>query len=110
MDKLTLETQVQEALIEILPRMETDGGGAKLESVDVENKSVQIRLLGVCLFCPSRRRSASAVRENILARVPFLVDVIVVADDKECDGQLIDLTKSIPLKVYNIGAVEEKSA
>ena len=46
----TIEKKVQNALAEIKPRIQADGGD--IELVAVENGTVKVRLKGACAGCP----------------------------------------------------------
>ena len=72
---MTREEQVRVALDELLPAMTADGGGALIEKIG--NDRVTLRLVGTCLFCPSRKKSAKALRAAMMQRVPELMDVDV---------------------------------
>jgi Fe-S cluster biogenesis protein NfuA len=63
------------ALLEMLPAMVADGGGAEI--VQVEDDWVALRLTGTCLFCPSRKRSAAALEDGLKRRVPTLRTVVI---------------------------------
>jgi Fe-S cluster biogenesis protein NfuA len=63
-----LHQRVQNALAELLPRMVTDGGGTHI--VHIEDNVVTLRFQGNCCLCPSRARSARALKQGICSRVP----------------------------------------
>ena len=71
-----IEDQVVEALAELLPAMEADGGGAEL--VGIAGSAAVLRLRGTCLFCPSRRLSATALARGLQKRVPGISEVRVL--------------------------------
>ena len=71
-----LTQQVREALDELLPAMVTDGGGA--EFVSLENGVATLRLVGSCIFCPSRQLSARALTQGIQKRVPELSEIKIL--------------------------------
>jgi len=58
---------VTAAIDELRVAMEPDGGG--VEIVDVTDHAVTLRLVGSCLFCPSRALSAEALRRRLTARL-----------------------------------------
>lgn len=66
---------VKRALSELLPAMVADGGGAEI--IGIGDNSVSLRLIGTCLFCPSRRKSATALAEGLKRRLPELREVLV---------------------------------
>jgi Fe-S cluster biogenesis protein NfuA len=72
----SFEDRVRDALRRMLPAMVTDGGGAEI--VSVRDRSVTLRLIGSCLFCPSRAMSAAALERGLRALVPDL-DAVRIA-------------------------------
>lgn len=70
------QQRVALALVELLPRMVVDGGGARI--VGAEGKTVRVELVGSCVVCPSKRRSAQALRQGLMAHLPEIQDVEVV--------------------------------
>jgi Fe-S cluster biogenesis protein NfuA len=66
----------ERALAELLPAMEPDGGGA--EVVSIEGRSAVLRLVGSCLFCPSRALSAAALEKGLRSRVPGIENVRIL--------------------------------
>ena len=64
------EARVLRAMATLLPAMVADGGGA--EVVSVTQGEVSIRLIGSCLFCPSRPMSAEALKRNLRRLLPDL--------------------------------------
>jgi Fe-S cluster biogenesis protein NfuA len=72
----TFEEDFEAALAELLPAMEPDGGGAELVSID--GSSAVLRLVGSCLFCPSRELSAAALERGLRSRVPGIENVRIL--------------------------------
>jgi len=73
-NRTTLE-HLQHAMLELLPAMVADGGGAEL--VSLEGGVAKLRLSGTCLYCPSRKMSAEALCRQLLLHVSALQDVQV---------------------------------
>lgn len=69
------EIVIQRALQELLPAMTADGGGAEI--VQITEDSVTLRLIGTCLFCPSRKMSATALADGLKQRVPQVGRVFI---------------------------------
>ena len=73
----SLEKKVREALEEIKPRIQADGGDIDL--VAVENKTVKVRLRGACAGCPmSALTLKQGVEKLVRARVPEIENVEAV--------------------------------
>lgn len=65
----TLEQQVREALEELRPALQMDGGD--VEFVSVEDGVAQVRLLGACGGCPMATMTlVGFVEERLKQRVP----------------------------------------
>lgn len=67
---------IESVLGELLSAMVADGGGAEI--ISFENGVVTLRLLGTCLFCPSRRLSADALSKQLQLHVPGLTAVNIL--------------------------------
>jgi Fe-S cluster biogenesis protein NfuA len=68
------EKKVQEALAEIRPQIQADGGD--IELVAVENDTVKVRLRGACVGCPmSALTLKQGVERLIKAKVPEIQSV-----------------------------------
>lgn len=64
-----LEKRVKEALEEIKPQIQADGGDIDL--IAVENKTAKVRLRGACAGCPmSALTLKQGVERLVKARVP----------------------------------------
>jgi len=72
----TFREDFEKALAELLPAMETDGGGAEI--VSIQGYSVVLQLVGSCLFCPSRALSAAALERGFRSRLPHLQGLQIV--------------------------------
>lgn len=73
----TIEKKVHEALAEIKPQIQADGGD--IELVAIENETVKVRLRGACVGCPmSALTLKQGVERLIKARVPEIKSVIAV--------------------------------
>ena len=73
----SLEKKVREALEEIKPRIQADGGDIDL--VAVEKKTVKVRLRGACAGCPmSALTLKQGVEKLVRARVPEIENVEAV--------------------------------
>lgn len=77
-DKAAYITKVDEALNNIRPFLEKDGGN--IEVVDVsENLDVTVRLLGNCTVCPMSASTMKAgVEETIKKHIPEINSVTAV--------------------------------
>ncbi len=70
----TTEQKVKEALAEIKPQIQADGGD--IELVAVENGTVKVRLRGACAGCPmSALTLKQGVERVIKAKVPEIRNV-----------------------------------
>jgi Fe-S cluster biogenesis protein NfuA len=73
----TVEQKVQEALAEIKPQIQADGGD--IELVAVENGTVKVRLQGACVGCPMSALTLKAGVERIIkSKVPEIQRVEAV--------------------------------
>ena len=73
----TIEKKVNDALAEIKPQIQADGGD--IELVAIENETVKVRLRGACVGCPmSALTLKQGVERLIKARVPEIKSVIAV--------------------------------
>ena len=73
----TIKQKVQDALAEIKPQIQADGGDIDL--VSVENGIVSVRLRGACAGCPmSALTIKQGVERLIKARVPEIKEVVAV--------------------------------
>jgi Fe-S cluster biogenesis protein NfuA len=73
----TIEKKVQDALIEIRPQIQADGGD--IELVAIENDTVKVRLRGACAGCPmSALTLKQGVERIIKAKVPEIKTVEAV--------------------------------
>jgi Fe-S cluster biogenesis protein NfuA len=73
----TVEKRVQDALAEIKPQIQADGGDIDL--VAVENNTVKVRLRGACVGCPmSALTLKQGVERIIKQKVPEIQSVEAV--------------------------------
>ena len=73
----TIEKRVQDALAEIKPQIQADGGDIDL--VAVENNVVKVRLRGACVGCPmSALTLKQGVERIIKSKVPEVKSVEAV--------------------------------
>jgi Fe-S cluster biogenesis protein NfuA len=73
----SIEKRVRDALEEIKPQIQADGGDIDL--VAVENKTVKVRLRGACAGCPmSALTLKQGVERLVKARVPEIDSVEAV--------------------------------
>lgn len=77
-DQTTLIPRIEQALDEIRPYLETDGGNVKVLGVD-DNNVVLLELLGSCVHCPMSVMTMKAgIEETIKRQVPEVTDVRAV--------------------------------
>jgi Fe-S cluster biogenesis protein NfuA len=73
----SIEKRVQNALDEIKPQIQADGGD--IELVAIEKQTVRVRLRGACAGCPmSAMTLKQGVERIIKARVPEIAKVEAV--------------------------------
>jgi Fe-S cluster biogenesis protein NfuA len=73
----TIEKKVQNALAEIRPQIQADGGD--IELIAIENDTVKVRLRGACAGCPmSALTLKQGVERLIKAKVPEIQSVEAV--------------------------------
>lgn len=73
-----MENEVRQALENIRPTLQTDGGDVELVEV-TEDGVVRIRLVGACQGCPLASMTVKGTIERILKeRVPGVVEVEAV--------------------------------
>ena len=74
---VTIEDQVREALDEIRPAIQADGGDLRLESV--VDGTVTVALLGACEGCPISPVTLRQGVERLLRdRVPGITNVVAI--------------------------------
>jgi len=72
-----MKEKVEEALKEIRPMLQADGGDVEL--VSIEEGIVKIRLKGACMGCPfSTMTLQQGVKRILKEKVPEIKDVIAV--------------------------------
>lgn len=73
---MALKDKVEEALKEVRPMLEADGGNVELVSVTDDGK-VTLRLTGACGSCPMSQMTLKMGVERILKkRVPEIKEVV----------------------------------
>jgi Fe-S cluster biogenesis protein NfuA len=73
----SIEKRVKDALDEIKPRIQADGGD--IELVAIEKKTVKVRLRGACAGCPmSALTLKQGVETLVKSRVPEIETVEAV--------------------------------
>lgn len=73
---MSLKEKVEEALKEVRPMLQADGGDVELVSVTEDGK-VTLRLTGACGSCPMSRMTLKMGVERILKKkVPELKEVL----------------------------------
>lgn len=73
----SIQKKVQEALDEIRPQIQMDGGDVEL--VSVENQIVKVRLVGHCAGCPmSQMTLKNGVEAHIKSKIPEIQRVEAV--------------------------------
>jgi Fe-S cluster biogenesis protein NfuA len=73
----TIEKRVQNALEEIRPKIQADGGD--IELVAIENGTVKVRLRGACAGCPmSALTLKQGVERLVKTKVPEIKSVEAV--------------------------------
>ena len=83
--------EVEKALTEIRPFLNSDGGD--IELVAVEDNIVQVRLTGACVACSVNQMTLkSGVEMTIKKYVPEIIKVINVSDlDSSIDAVDLDI-------------------
>ena len=75
MTELTIEDQVKQALEEIRPNLQADGGD--IEFLGLDNNRVKVRLTGACGTCPSAVFTLKmGVEAHIKKKVPEIEGII----------------------------------
>jgi len=69
--------KVEEALKEIRPMLQADGGDVEL--VDVQDGVVKVRLRGACMGCPMATMTLQqGIKRILMEKVPEVKDVIAL--------------------------------
>jgi Fe-S cluster biogenesis protein NfuA len=72
-----IRKQIQEALEEIRPILERDGGGIELIDYDEEMKKVSVRFQGACQGCPMAQITLeTVVGAHLREKCPFIQEVV----------------------------------
>jgi len=70
-----LKKRVSEAIDEVRPYLQADGGDVEL--VDVEGATVKVRLKGACGCCPMAMMTLKAgIEQRVRERVPEIKEVV----------------------------------
>ncbi|MGQ9675584.1 MAG: NifU family protein [Chloroflexota bacterium] len=76
-EKGTLRERVSQAIDQIRPALQADGGD--IELVDVEGNVAKVRLVGACAGCPMSQLTLTMQVERIIKqRVPEIERVVAV--------------------------------
>ncbi|MHB0913660.1 MAG: NifU family protein [Armatimonadota bacterium] len=71
-----MRERVEEALQEIRPALQADGGDIELVEVDEQTGVVRVKLVGACAGCPmSQMTLQMGVERTLKARVPEVTKV-----------------------------------
>lgn len=74
-----LKKKVEDALAQVRPYLQADGGDVQLVDIDEVAKAVKVRLVGACAGCPSASMTLKAgVEEAIKKNVPEIKTVEAV--------------------------------
>jgi len=72
-----MREKVEEALKEIRPMLQADGGDVEL--VDVQDGVVKVRLRGACMGCPMATMTLQqGIKRILMEKVPEVKDVIAL--------------------------------
>lgn len=75
-DKSELRKKVEDALKEVRPYLQADGGDVQLIDIDEVGKIVKVKLVGACSECPSAGMTLkSGVEEAIKRNAPEIKSV-----------------------------------
>lgn len=75
-DKSELRRKVEDALKEVRPYLQADGGDVQLVDIDEVAKTVKVRLVGACAGCASAGMTLKAgVEEAIKRNAPEIKSV-----------------------------------
>jgi Fe-S cluster biogenesis protein NfuA len=73
----SIQKKIQEALDEIRPQIQMDGGDVEL--VAVEGSTVKVRLVGHCAGCPmSQMTLKNGIEQHLKASVSDDIEVVAV--------------------------------
>ena len=73
-----MKESIQEAIEEVRPHLQADGGDVELVEV-TEDNVVKVRLLGACVGCPMRQMTLSqGITNFIKKKVPEVKEVQAV--------------------------------
>jgi Fe-S cluster biogenesis protein NfuA len=73
------ESKIIQALGEIRPQLQMDGGDVEFVSFDQKSGQVQVRLTGMCAHCPmSQVTLKQGIEEEVKKAVPEVKEVVAV--------------------------------
>lgn len=73
-----MKEKVEEALKEIRPMLQADGGDVELVEV-TEDGTVKVRLQGACMGCPmSTMTLQQGIKRILMEKVPEIKDVVAL--------------------------------
>lgn len=76
-----MKKKVAEAIEEVRPHLQADGGDVELVEV-TEDNVVKVRLLGACVGCPMRQMTLThGITQFLKKKVPEITDVQAVEDN-----------------------------
>lgn len=76
-EEATFETKVKECLDELRPMLQRDGGD--MELVEIDDKTVKLRLQGACRGCPGARMTLkNGVEARLRETVDDAIEVVAV--------------------------------
>jgi Fe-S cluster biogenesis protein NfuA len=82
-----MKEKVEEALKEIRPALQADGGDIELVGVDESTGVVQVKLVGACAGCPmSQMTLQMGVERTLKARIPEVTKVENVGGPQMPEG------------------------
>lgn len=78
MDKLTVEQKIEEALSEIRPYLQSDGGDVSFVELN-DNNEVTVKLIGACGVCPmSMQTFKLGIEHSIKSKIPHIEKVFAI--------------------------------
>lgn len=75
----SIEERINLALDKVRPSLQADGGDVELIKWDEKNKTVQVRMVGMCAGCPMAQMTLKqGIEVEIIKAVPEVREVIGV--------------------------------
>jgi Fe-S cluster biogenesis protein NfuA len=85
MAEAALKDRVEDALNEIRPMLERDGGGLDFVGVNEDDGVVAVRLTGACKGCPMAVMTLErGIEARLKDQIPEVTKVVNVPDEGEC--------------------------